>query len=140
MRLIGKVVAILDDNQVLVKLDPGCSLPANYSVLTVFDKTEIASLKAEGLDQLYFPKGEIRALLSQGEEFFLAERYRESREETKVVPKRTLATPLADLFDLTENVKVTVQGPWSADLDQEKSLKIVKNPLVTIGDVVGYQG
>jgi hypothetical protein len=136
MQKIGEIKAVLNNDMLLISsstpLEPG-------EVLDVFTALTDDRLKdLAGITELFFPKGQIRVVSSQREGLFIAERFREEKERRRAVtvpgPLQALAVYLGPR---TEEVIETVTGPWSAELDRQKSLNLVPSTVATVGDLVG---
>lgn len=77
-------------------------------------------------------------MISQKENIYLAERFREVKEHRR---KITTPNPSIKAFSLysgeTKEVVEEVPVPWSVEFDMGKSLGIEMPKAVTLGDIVG---
>lgn len=138
MELLGEVRAIINEELILISsqknLEPD-------DVVTVFTNIRNDKLKETGIDQLVYPKGEIQIVCNQGNDIYLAKKFREKeRTEKRVVKPSAVARALTGAFGplTAEQIEyVDVYGPWSSEFDRERSLDIKISKIVTIGDLVG---
>ena len=137
MESLGTIVAILNEKLVLIKADK--PLPEN-SEMTVFGRVSPEGLQERcGVPYLDFPKGKIRIVSPQTENFYLAERFRGPGERRRrFVPGFAIQsqTLLSSLLGGQEEV-VDVPGPWSAEFDMAEALQIKVDTQVREGDHVG---
>jgi hypothetical protein len=131
MRPYGTVVEILGKTLLLVKLDQAVSVDDDLKVFAEVATPALA--EKHKLPHIYIPKGEIRIVAKQTEEYYLAETFREIVESMKVVEK-----PSSFLTGIwgSETVREKVYGPPSAALSSPTT--VIQFPAqVLVGDCVG---
>ncbi|MGD0904043.1 MAG: hypothetical protein ABR924_13980 [Terracidiphilus sp.] len=129
MTTFGEILAILNQEQVVLRIeDEHTTQTGRGTILTVFAKAADPALSQLGIDALYSPKGEIRIVMQQTPNLFLAERYKEGG--------RVERRPISSLESIFMH-EVRVGGQWSADIKEEDSLKIVFDRELKTGDLVG---
>ena len=127
MQSVGTILAILNDNLLVVKADETL---ADGSTLTVFARIPTPPLVEHGITAMDFPKGKLQVLSSQATSLYLARRFRITDDKTTALDRaRTAGSLMSSLF--------FEEAEWSAVLDKEASLKIGMDTTVRIGDHVG---
>lgn len=130
MEKYGQIKAILNLRQLLIQIDKEFAdrvVPGEE--LIVFAKLDGEPFASLGLSTIRSPKGKIRVVMRQDDQFFLAERFKEGgRTEEKPVFRS-----LEGLF----TQPVVVGATWSAEIDEEKTLKIRFENAIEVGDEVG---
>ena len=122
MKILGTVVAILDDTRLLVSLE---SYEAPGKELTVFAPVEKDELKDLGLERLLIPKGRIRIDVQQNDQIYIASRFKALIESGK----SSVLNPLEFVLSSQSN--------WSASFDVSQSLGIEFHREIKVGDPVG---
>ena len=140
MRKFGKVVAILNDQLLLITSEEQLK---REQIITVFAESSDPKI-AESTDlvSIEYPKGELRIISAQEDNVYLAERFREVTERKR---KITVPSPFqkgllglaAQLQSETREIVEEVPGPWSADLNEEQALGLTFEKTVHIGDPIG---
>lgn len=138
MERIGRVEKIINDEYLLIFSN--VSLGEDELCKIVGEIKEV-DCKDLDIDTIFYPKGEIRVSLQQKENIYLARRFRGEQERTKIVEQpSSFSVGISQYFrsfsgTRTETLE-TVPGPWSAVFNQEESLKVAINTIVSIGDIV----
>lgn len=140
MQEIGKIIAILNENLVVIS----CEVELiDKDVITVYAIICDERFKdVIGIDHIVFPKGKIRVVCKQSSGLFIAERFRESREIRRTITEpsalqQALTSSFMGWVGRQKDVIETVHGDWSANFDQSSSLKIEIGKIINIGDIVG---
>jgi hypothetical protein len=136
MDSLGAVAEILNDSLVLVQLKTPVDKEA---ILTVFKRVTSEELKKKyGLAELDIPKGEIRIIGHQKDEFYLAERFLRSKEIRRPVqPFIGLSGSLLSSMLARPQIRESVPGGWSAEFSEEGRLNLSVDPRVQVGDQIG---
>lgn len=140
MEQIGKVEAILNDQLVLVESNESLHPDEIISVFSVIDDPKLKELGIK--DPIYYPKGELKVLCGQGENKYLAERFREIKTRTRkeIVPSsfaRSLTGLVASLQPETKEITEEIPGDWSVEINKEQNLNIAISRVLSIGDLIG---
>lgn len=129
MKTYGQIVAVLNQEQVLLSIDDEyVARMGPGTTLTIFAKVADPALSELGIEALYSPKGEIRIVMQQSSNLFLAERYKEGGR----VERRPISS-----FEGIFTHEVQVGGQWSAEIKDEDTLKIAFERGIKAGDLVG---
>jgi hypothetical protein len=132
MKKLGTIVEIIGPSTILIK---GTSDLSPKEVLSVFAEIINPLLNAKhGLSRLQIPKGEVRVLARQDDDFYIAEVFRPRIQSTKVARSATSSLLMGILGE--EVVNEESSGPISASLGKP-TIPIEVAREVIVGDYVG---
>lgn len=132
---IGKVRAILNAEYVIIELAERPSLPDE--VLTIFERVTPTGLREQaGIGHVDVPKGKVRLVAHQDGRLYLAERFRETKTQRRIVSRPPPSNLLSHLQGDKEEIAEEVPGAWSAIFDQALSLRVGELRAIKIGDSV----
>lgn len=133
MRDIGKVIAILNEDFLLVELESGSLTPGEE--VSVVSEVSVNSLKDKyHIDKVRIPKGKIVTVNHQeGNIYLMTLKVRKTR---KTITKPKMSA-LDALFQTSEEVivKEDIDGD-AIKLNQDQSLKLDFDSAISIGDII----
>jgi hypothetical protein len=135
MEKVGIIKAILNDNQVLVLSELSLSITEVLSVYAEIDLPEKAKQEL-GIEKLRIHKGYIEVGLSQGNNLYFAERWRNKKTVRRFEDTSEVKSFTALIFGKRE-IEYEVPGDWSAIIEAKQSLGLSFSKVVGIGDFVG---
>ena len=131
MNILGSVVEILSPSFVLVR---GHNIIRVGEIVNIFSQIKDVNLEVKyGIEDLYFPKGEIKIVAAQPREFYLAEIFRQPGTIREIEQQHP--SFLSGILQ-REVRKEQLPGPWSASLDNP-TLPVDVQKKVIVGDLVG---
>jgi hypothetical protein len=127
MEIFGKIVEILSETHLLLKLDKTVEA---QGVLTVYSNLEVPALHQKyGLSAIRLPKGQVRVISEQANGLYLAESFREAIHR----PALQGVSLLAELLS-----QQTTLGPPSAEFAAPTvPVELTIDKQVQVGDAVG---
>ena len=126
LREIGSVVAVVNEDMVLLRLSEG--IEADEPVV-VFVRQFVTIEGASGepaSQEIMVPKGSVDIVMDEGNALYLAERFRGTVQRLKSLGQ--------GLFGTVE----TVPGPWSAEIDDKGAAQRTSRK-IRVGDSVGVE-
>jgi hypothetical protein len=126
MTAIGEVVAILDDKRVLIS---GYGPLSGDKQVVVFERLPMnaENLKIQNLD---IPKGRLKVVAPQEENFYLAERFREG------TTRRKISTNSLGISALLGDQYEEIPGPWSISMQRDSATGLNFSPHIKVGDLI----
>jgi hypothetical protein len=124
----GTVLAILNDRQLLLRADEPLDVEKKY---IVFGRITIPELEKRGVPHLDLPKGEIHVVADQGNNLYVAERFKVSEQR---VPYQFPGVEKGLISAL-----VRTEVAWSAEYDERESLNFSFDRHIKSGDHIGIK-
>jgi hypothetical protein len=140
MEKLGQVEAILNDDLVLISFEGRLQ---SGDKVGIYSEIKDPAVEETGLlKSIFYPKGKLEIVCRQENDLYLAKRFRELKTRTRkvLVPARsfrTLTSLLNQLQPETKEITEEIPGAWSAELDEEQSLKLAVPTVVAVGDAIG---
>lgn len=139
MKQLGKIIAILNQDYVLLSSTETLDQEDIITVFFVFHNTNQDQLEIE---EIFIPKGEIEIVCPQTESIFLAKRFREVSYKTSYITEpppfaKSISNIVSSFAPQKREVVEEVHGPWSAEFNSKQSLNVSFNKIISTDDIVG---
>jgi hypothetical protein len=140
MEIVGSIKAILNNQLVLIQSD---HFLKHGEIVQVFQEIKNNEINEKfNLDRLFYPKGNIRIICEQTNNFYLAERFREIQERIKTItepsPLEKSLSGIASVFQgEKKEIVEKIPGEWSAIFNQNTMIKVEISNSIDINDLVG---